>query len=142
KSLGVDALVTLTARPEGVSLTSHGPSSVSALVPCAGTEGVGVDGLGSVVVLGRALQAAVNSKSGGPIDIDVEPRSPGRAVRVEGSPVWTVDAKPLGSADASEPEYVHGLTAAIVRALAFASRDDPRPNIHCVALRGEGDHAL
>jgi hypothetical protein len=140
KSLGVDGLLTLHVHSRGLSLCSHGKQSMRIDLAC---DDEARDGLGTVVVLGEALRAVVKDAQPNLVQVRVDARGAvDRSVHVGALSVWTVNAAPLPlQVTAAKPEPVDiGLTAAIARALVFASCDETRPNLNCVMLDGRGDH--
>jgi hypothetical protein len=141
KSLGIDGLLTLHVHSRGLSLCSHGKQSMRIDLAC---DDDARDGLGTVVVLGEALRAIVKDAQPNLVQVRVDARGAvDRSVHVCALSVWTVNATPLPlqvAADAKLEPVDLGLTAAIARALVFASCDETRPNLNCVMLDGRGDH--
>lgn len=141
KSLGIDSLVTVCVHAGGVTLASHGPASMTSELRALG-ESAATDGLGSVVVFGEALKAAVKDQSIDP-EVSIERGADSATVFVlrgtRTSVVWTVNATPVAVQSDKPAPIDYGLTPAITRALGFASTDEARPNLHCVNLRGCGD---
>ena len=139
KSIGFDSLVTVHVHAAGLTLVSHGPQRMVVDVKSK-DEQPATDGLGSVVMYGEALKQLLKDVSTDPL-VSVQ-RGPdgGTCLAIGSSLLWTVDS-PAVAVQAVEAEPVDvGLTAAIERALVFASTDEARPNLHCVNLRGFGDH--
>ena len=142
KSFGYESLVTVRVHTGGVTLASHGAASMTTELKAI-SESAATDGLGAVVVFGEALKAAVKDHGSDP-DVTIERAKNGAPVLVlrssKTSALWTVSTPTLAVQVAKTEPVDYGLTAAIVRALAFASTDEARGNIACIHLRGrEGD---
>ena len=135
--------MTVCVHPLGVTLASHGTASLRTDI-AAKDDATATDGLGSVVVFGPALKAAVKDHSSDPM-VTIERGPDGAPVLVlrgtKTSRLWTVSVPAIPVAVQSEQEgpIDYGLTPALVRALVFASTDEARPNLCCVNLRGLGD---
>lgn len=149
RSLDVDGLLTCRVHSHGLSLVSHGPSKLSVELHSHGTMPA-VDSLGTVVVATEVLRGVVKriadrSYAPNEVAIRVEPRSDNRGLAVHDERAWLAAARPVAvpTEDLADlPPLDVELSDAVVRALGFASTDDCRPNINCVAFHGRGDHTI
>lgn len=147
KSLGVDGLVSVGVRADGLRLCTHGDKRMTAEVKSS-VDGPARDGLGTVVVLGEALRSSVKNVVGHTIKDTVQvavewQAGHGRSIpslRIHGASCWTVNIDHV-LVDVPKRELVDlGLTGAITRALVFGGTDPTRPNLNCVLLDGQIDH--